>query len=78
MEAAFWVGEEPSKVRAIRNTRERTAAERRERFKTSILTRVEHNSGWRSGSSAAPGWAIAVRRGALHRCCRCSRCRTCG
>lgn len=42
VEAAFWIAEKPSKVRAIRNKRERAAAERWEHFKASIRAKVEH------------------------------------
>ena len=41
-EAAFWIAEKPSKVRAIRNKRERRAAERWEHFKASLRAKVEH------------------------------------
>lgn len=42
VEAAFWIAEKPSKVRTIRNRRERHYAERWERYKASLRAKVEH------------------------------------
>ncbi len=42
VEAAFWVAEKRSKLRAIRNQRERQATERWEHYKASIRAKVEH------------------------------------
>ena len=42
VEAAFWIAEKPSKVKAMRNKRERRAAKRWEHHKASIRAKVEH------------------------------------
>ena len=42
VDAAFWIAEKPSKIRAIRNRRERRYAERWERHKAGIRAKVEH------------------------------------
>ena len=42
VEAAFWIAEKPSKLRSMKNTRERKYAERWEHFKASIRAKVEH------------------------------------
>ena len=42
VEAAFWIAEKPSKLRALKNKRERKYAERWERFKASLRAKVEH------------------------------------
>lgn len=40
--ASYWIAEKPSRLRAIRNKRERAYAERWERHKASIRAKVEH------------------------------------
>jgi IS5 family transposase len=40
--AAFWIAEKPSKLRAMKNKRERGYAERWEHFKASVRAKVEH------------------------------------
>jgi len=40
--AAFWIAEKPSKLRAMKNKRERRYAERWEHFKASVRAKVEH------------------------------------
>ncbi len=42
VEAAFWIAEKPSKLRSMKNTRERKYAERWEHFKASVRAKVEH------------------------------------
>ena len=42
VEAAFWIAEKQSKLRTIKNKRERKYAERWERFKASVRAKVEH------------------------------------
>ena len=42
VKAVFWVAEKPSRVRALKNRRERRDAERWERFKASLRAKVEH------------------------------------
>lgn len=42
VKAAFWIAEKPSKLRAMKNKRERRYAERWERFKASVRAKVEH------------------------------------
>ena len=42
VEAAFWIAEKPSKLRALKNKRERKYAERWEHFKASLRAKVEH------------------------------------
>ena len=42
VDAAFWIAEKPSKLRAMKNKRERKYAERWERFKASVRAKVEH------------------------------------
>ena len=42
VEAAFWIAEKPSKVRAIKNQRERRAVKRWEHYKASVRAKVEH------------------------------------
>ena len=42
VQAAFRIAEKPSKLRAMKNTRERKYAERWERFKASVRAKVEH------------------------------------
>ena len=42
VQAAFRIAEKPSKLRAIKNTRERKYAERWEHFKASVRAKVEH------------------------------------
>ena len=42
VKAAFWIAEKPSKLRAMKNKRERKYAERWEHFKASVRAKVEH------------------------------------
>ena len=42
VEAAFWIAEKPSKLRALKNKRKRKYAERWEHFKASLRAKVEH------------------------------------
>ena len=42
VQAAFRIAEKPSKLRAMKNTRERKYAERWEHFKASVRAKVEH------------------------------------
>jgi IS5 family transposase len=42
VEAAFWIAEKPSKLRAMKNKRDRKYAERWEHFKASLRAKVEH------------------------------------
>ena len=42
MQAAFRIAEKPSKLRAMKNTRERKYAVRWEHFKASVRAKVEH------------------------------------
>jgi transposase, IS5 family len=42
VDAAFWIAEKPSKLRAMKNQRERRQAERWERHKASVRAKVEH------------------------------------
>lgn len=42
VDAAFWIAEKPSKLRAMKNKRERKYAERWEHFKASLRAKVEH------------------------------------
>ena len=42
VEAAFWIAEKPSKLRAMKSTRERRYAERWEHHKASVRAKVEH------------------------------------
>jgi IS5 family transposase len=42
VEAAFWIAEKPSKLRAMKSKRERRYAERWEHFKASVRAKVEH------------------------------------
>ena len=42
VDAGFWIAEKPSKLRAMKNTRERHYAERWERHKASVRAKVEH------------------------------------
>lgn len=42
VDAAFWIAEKPSKVRAMKNKRERQHAKRWERHKASVRAKVEH------------------------------------
>ena len=42
VEAAFWIAEKPSKLRAMKNKRDRHYAERWERHKASLRAKVEH------------------------------------
>lgn len=42
VEAAFWIAEKPSKVRVIKNQRERRAVKRWEHYKASVRAKVEH------------------------------------
>lgn len=42
MEATFWIAEKPSKLRAMKNKRDRKYAERWEHFKASLRAKVEH------------------------------------
>lgn len=42
VKAGFWIAEKPSKLRAIKNKRERRYAERWEHFKASLRAKVEH------------------------------------
>jgi transposase, IS5 family len=42
VDAAFWIAERPSKLRAMKNKRERRHAERWERHKASVRAKVEH------------------------------------
>ena len=42
VDAAFWIAEKPSKLRAMKNKRERGYAERWEHFKASVRAKVEH------------------------------------
>ena len=42
VEAAFWIAEKPSRVRAIKNQRERRAVKRWEHYKASVRAKVEH------------------------------------
>src|SRR5690606_26284154 len=42
VDAAFWIAEKPSKLRAMKHRRERGYAERWEHFKASVRAKVEH------------------------------------
>ncbi len=42
MDAGFLIAEKPSKLRAMKNERERRYAERWERYKASLRAKVEH------------------------------------
>ena len=42
VKAAFWIAKKPSKLRAMKNKRERKYAERWEHFKASARAKVEH------------------------------------
>jgi len=42
VDAGFWIAEKPSKLRAMKNRRERRYAERWERYKASVRAKVEH------------------------------------
>jgi IS5 family transposase len=42
VDAAFWIAEKPSKLRAMKSQRERRYATRWERHKASVRAKVEH------------------------------------
>ena len=61
VKAVFWVAEKPSRVRALKNRRERRDAERWERFKASLRAKVERPFRvLASGSSATRRRAIVA------------------